>query len=368
MVCWIFLGAEKLSGEKMKILITHEIFPPERTGGGEDVMSRLAKDLIKRGHEVLVLTSGDPLIKEFEGITTKRIPVNRYALNFFQKQIESDAENFDLIQTSSGNLCLPSWRAAKKLRKPIVCIVHHAFGKFWKDVRGPALGRVFAAAEKYFLGRDYDYLIVQNKSTEKLIKEINKKSKIVFLPSGLENPGKMKPMKKENFVLFVGSYNTTKQIAEIKGLKYLLAAANGMTEIKFLIVGGGDYLGKLKESAPANVKFLGGVVGRPLHKLYGKALVFCLPSLAEGFSRATAEAMAAGCAIVSTIDLGQAGEIIEPKSAEQISERIKFYFENPDIARVEGRKNSAVAKKLSWKKFVDGVEKIYISSLHKSTS
>ncbi len=359
----------KIFGEgKMKILITHEIFPPERTGGGEDVMSRLAKDLMARGHEVLVLTSGDPHIKEFERIPTKRIPINRYALNFFQKQIEAEAKNFDLIQTSSGNLCLPSWQAARKLKKPVVCIVHHAFGKFWKDVRGPVIGRIFAAAEKYFLSRDYDYLIVQNKSTEKLVKEINRKSKTVFLPSGLENISKIKPMKKEKYVLFVGSHNTTKQIAKIKGLKYLLATAKELQEIEFMIVGGGNYLEKIRRNAPSNIKFLGRVVGKPLYELYGKALIFCLPSLAEGFSRATAEAMAAGCAIVSTIDLGQAGEKIEPKRAENISERIKFYFENPDVARAEGKKNSAAAKKFSWKKFVDGIEKIYIESLQRSTS
>ena len=65
--------------------------------------------------------------------------------------------------------------------------------------------------------------------------------------------------------------------------------------------------------------------------------------------------MAAGCAIVSTIDLGQAGKIIEPKNPEQISERIKFYLENKKSAEEDGRKNSMIAKRLSWKKFMDGM-------------
>ena len=347
----------------MKIFITHEIFPPERTGGGEDVMQKLAEDLIKRGNEVEVFTSGAPEIEKIGSVRTRRFKANRYLMNLYSGKIESAAKNFDIIQTSSGNLCFPSWLAAKKLHKPIVCIVHHAFGKYWKDVRGPIIGSVFQAAEKFFLSRDYDFVIVQNKTTEKLVKSINKKSKIIFLPSGLDGLSKLKPAKKENFALFVGSYNITKQISKIKGLKYLLEAARSLPETEFKIVGGGEYVEKIKETAPQNVKFLGRVVGKPLHDLYSRARVFCLPSLAEGFSRATAEAMAAGCAIVSTIDLGQAGKIIEPKSSQAISERIKFYFENPKIAAIEGRKNSIIASTLSWKKFSDGMENIYRRAL-----
>ncbi len=345
----------------MKILITHEIFPPERTGGGEDVMLKLAKDLKARGQKVRVLTSGSPSIKDFEGVPTIRYKTNRYFMNFFQKEIEKTAENFDIIQTSSGNLCYPSFLAAKKLNKPIVCIVHHAFGKFWRDVRGPVVGRIFEAAEKFFLSRDYDFVVVQNKNTEKLLHSINKKSKIIFLPSGISDFSHFKPEKKKKYVLFVGSHNITEQIARVKGMKYFLEAARKLPEIKFAVIGGGEYIEKTKISAPANVDFVGHKSGKALYDIYNHALVFCLPSLTEGFSRATAEAMAAGCAIVSTIDLGQHGKIIEPKNSEQIVERIKFYFENPHMARDEGKKNSAAAKKLSWGKFIDGMEKIYLS-------
>jgi len=352
----------------MKILITHEIFPPEKTGGGEDVMSKLASDMIAAGNEVEVFTSGDPSLISFGNVKTRRFKINRYLMNLFEKKIEKAAKDFDIIQTSSGNLCYPSWVAAKKLRKPIVCIVHHAFGKYWKDVRGPVIGRAFEAAEKFFLSRDYDCIVVQNRSTEKLVKSINRKSKIIFLPSGIENFTDIKAGRKEKMVLFVGSYNITKQIAKVKGLDYFLEAAKKLPNIKFLIVGGGDYIETLKKSSLPNVKFLGRVVGKPLRELYSKALVFCLPSLAEGFSRATAEAMAAGCAIVSTIDLGQDGKIIEPKNPEQIAERIKFYIENPKVAALERKKNSSVARRLTWKNFISGMRDIYINAVKAKTN
>lgn len=352
----------------MKILITHEIFPPEKTGGGEDLMQKLAEDLIARGHDVEVFTGGNPEIKNFGSIRTHRFKANRYLMNFFARQIEVAAKDFDLIQTSSGNLCIPSWLAAKKLRKPVICLIHHAFGKYWRDVRGPALGIIFEAAERFFLSRDFDYVIVQNKSTEKLLRQINKKSKIVFLPSGISSFADLKPKRKERYVFFPGTHNMTKEILRVKGFNCLLDAAKKLPEIKFLAAGGG-YSDEIKKSAPQNVEFVGHKTGKTFFELYNRALVYCLPSLAEGFSRTTSEAMAAGCAIVSTIDLDQEGKIIEPKNAGQIAERIKFYFENPKIAIAEGRKNSIIAKKYSWKKFIYGMEKIYFSALkqpHKS--
>jgi hypothetical protein len=52
----------------MKVLITHEIFPPEFKGGGEFLMLKIAKLLVKNGFSVKVLTSGNPKIKFYEGI------------------------------------------------------------------------------------------------------------------------------------------------------------------------------------------------------------------------------------------------------------------------------------------------------------
>ena len=78
--------------------------------------------------------------------------------------------------------------------------------------------------------------------------------------------------------------------------------------------------------------------------------------------------MEAGCAIVSTIDLGQDGKIIEPKNPEQIAERIKFYIENPKVAALERKKNSSVARRLTWKNFISGMRDIYINAVKAKTN
>jgi glycosyltransferase involved in cell wall biosynthesis len=347
----------------LKILIVHEIFPPEIAGGGEKLVLRLATTLKERGHAVKVVTSGDPKIKSHAGIETIRIPANRYMMNLAAPIIAKHAADADIIQTSSGNICFPSWIAAKTLNKPIACMVCHIFGPHWTDVEGQLKGRLFGLMEKLFLGRSYDAMVFLNKSS----KDIGAKLGAGKKRSAILNPGidfkkfQMKDVKKEPFVLSVGNFSMNKPTVKIKGFEYIIDAARQMPDTKFVIVGSGEYLPILKRDAPSNVEFLSNLSDRALIRLYNRALVYCAPSLAEGFGFTILEAMASGCAIVSSIDLGQKGKIIKSKSVGEIVKEIKRLMKNPTRAKQIGRQNRKIAKGFTWKKFVDGFEEIYSS-------
>jgi glycosyltransferase involved in cell wall biosynthesis len=342
----------------MKVLITHEIFPPEFKGGGEFLMLKIAKLLVKNGFSVKVLTSGNPKIKFYEGIETIRIPINRYAMNLTLPIILKHTSWADLILTTSGNFCFPSWVAGKILKKPVVCYVNHILGPYWKNVRGPISGRIFEFFEKIFLSRDFDAIIFQNNSALALGKRISLKAKKIFLLHPGIDFKKFKTGKKENVVLFVGSVNMDDSLVRLKGLKYLVDAARMLPNIKFIIVGGGLGLEKLKKISPRNVIFKGVLKGKALTEVYSKSLIFCLPSLSEGFGLSILEAMASGCAIVSTIDLGQKGILIKPKSSEEIVKAIKYFLENKEKALKYGKENLRLAKNFTWKKFSDDLIKI----------
>jgi glycosyltransferase involved in cell wall biosynthesis len=344
----------------MKVLITHEIFPPEFVGGGETLTLKICLGLIERGFNVKVLTSGNPKIREYKGISTFRVPVNRYLMNFAIIPILKHARGVDLIQTSSGNLCFPSWIVAKMLKIPICCYVHHILGEYWKDVRGPFLGRIFGKMEKLFLSRDYDAIIFQNNSALKLGKKIGLNAKKTFLiHPGIEWKKFQLKRKKEPFVLFVGSISMDESLIKLKGIKYLLDAAKKLQDINFFLVGGGKALKDLKKDLPSNVIFTGPLIGKPLIELYNRALIFCLPSLSEGFGLSILEAMASGCTIVSTINLGQKGILIKPKSSEEIMNAIKYFIENEKKALKCGKENRKLAKEFTWNKFFGNLIKIY---------
>lgn len=346
----------------MKILITHELFLPDRVGGGEMLMYRISKELIKKGHSVKVLTTGNPKIKKYDGIKTIRIPVNRYMMNLLFPIIAYHARDVDVIQTSSGNMCFPSWVAAKILNKPVCCYVHHIFGSYWKDVRGKIIGRIFEFMEKLFLNRSYDAIIFQNKTSRELGIKMGIKENIFLSHPGIDyKKFQMKNIKKENMVLFVGNLCMNKTMSKIKGLEYFIDAARKLPELKFVVVGEGEYLNTLKETAPPNITFTGGLTGKPLVEQYNKASIFCLPSLTEGFGLTLLEAMASGCAITSTVDIGQSGLLIKPKNTQEIVDAVKKLIDNPRLVKKIGRENKKLAKKFMWNKFIKELIRIYNS-------
>jgi len=345
----------------MRVLIVHELFPPEIVGGGELLMFNLATSLSERGVDVKVLTTGKKRSEKIRGIEVIRIPTERHMLNFLAPVIAKHARSTDVIQASTGSSCFPSWIAAKILKKPICCYVHHIFGDYWKDIRGPVTGRIAALAEKMFLTRSYDMVVFQNKSSFDIGMKIgiDRKKSLIITP-GIDSK-KFTPMRKENYVLFVGNLNMEKENCTVKGVRYLLEAAKILDDVKFKIVGSGKYLENMVRNAGDNVEFLGPLFGKDLRRVYGKALVFCLPSLNEGFGLSLLEAMASGCAIVSTIDIGEEGIIVEPKDTKALVKGIEEFVRNRKKAVKCGRKNRKIAKEFSWKRYVDRMIEIYES-------
>jgi len=318
-------------------------------------------DLIENGHSVKVLTTGNQKIKEYDGVRTIRIPVNRYLMNLTVPAIVKYAKGADIIQTSSGNACFPAWIASKLLKKPICCLICHVFGSYWKDVREGFDGQVFEFMENLFLTRDYDAIVFLNKSSKKLGIRIgmNKERSYVVNPGIDYKKFQLRNVEKKPFVLFVGNFSMTESTIKIKGLEYLIEAAKRLPDIKFVIIGSENHLSYLKRTSPPNVVFMGTVTEKTLIELYNKALIFCLPSLTEGFGFTILEAMASGCSVISSIDLGQEGTILRPKNTEDIIKAIERRVNNPKLAIMEGKKNKRIAKKFKWDKFVTELIRIY---------
>lgn len=83
------------------------------------------------------------------------------------------------------------------------------------------------------------------------------------------------------------------------------------------------------------VRAVGEVTKDEKLELYSKALLYLQPSYFEGFGLATAEAMAAGCCVI-TCDVGEvrnvvgdAGEYVLPGKPEQLADRINELVQDP---------------------------------------
>ena len=350
----------------MKVLIVHEIFLPEFSGGGERIMFGLAKSLKEKGIEVEVITSGNQKIKEYQGIKTVRIwfpgkILRRYFFNFLAIPfILKEGRKFDVIQTTTYNAAFPAWIAAKLLKKPVVCIFHGIYGEKWKYIQPEIFERLRFLSflsilfsqmfEKFVAKLNFDRLIVLSNFSKKVLRKVrgNLKNCEMVIP-GIKK--KFKRRKKDPYVLFVG------RLEKQKGFDILLKVAKKLPLIKFKIVG--KPKSWIKE-IPFNCKILGRVSEKKLKNLYEKALVFFLPSRAETLGLVILEAMAAGCVIVSTVPLDYRGfKIKEGESVESIAKKIEFLIKNKKLASEWGEENRKIVRKYSWEKFVEKMIKIY---------
>jgi glycosyltransferase involved in cell wall biosynthesis len=343
----------------LKIVFGHELFPPDVAGGGEKLMLRLTKWLADRGHSVKVVTSGNPRIKSYEGIRTVRVPANRYLMNVagLPAMLEH-GRDADIVQTSSGNMCLPSYVAARLLGKPVSCWVHHILGSYWRDIRGPIVGRLFESGERFVLTRRFDAYVFQNESSKHIGigMGINPKSVRMVTPGvDLKTFSPSAAVKRDGSVLFVGSIVMDEPAIRTKGLKYVLGAAKLLPDVNFKIAGRFER----KMESLGNVQWLGAVDQKELVAAYRCAGMVVCASLNEGFGLAILEAMACGCPIVSTVDIGQVGPKVRPKDAEALADAIRSYSDDPRKAAADGKKNAALARKHTWDNFYRGFEKIY---------
>ena len=191
-----------------------------------------------------------------------------------------------------------------------------------------------------------------------MIDQLNIKSKIYRISPGFDLKPQSYP-KKENFVMFVGNLNMDKVMAIGKGLDSLIEVARKIPDIEFYVVGKGKYIDNVKHDVPSNLIFTGELFGKKLYDMYKRAAIYCQLSLSDGFGLAIAEAMASGCAILATTDLGQKGIIAKQKDIPAMIKGIKYLKDNPKIVEKMGRINIELSKQFNWEKFLDEFENMY---------
>lgn len=136
------------------------------------------------------------------------------------------------------------------------------------------------------------------------------------------------------------------RLVERKGVGDLIAALEGLNSgWRLSIVGDGPLMGRLHEQAAAgglDAEFLGFTSRERLGELYGRARIFALPSLQENFPMVLIEAMAHGCAVVTTTapgcveTVGDAALLVPPGDVAALGASIRSLMDDPELARQLG--------------------------------
>lgn len=341
-------------GSPLRVLLTHELFPPDFAGGGEWHVLQTARFLRRRGVDVHVLTTGDPAVTSFDGIPTTRLATHRYGMNLAARTIAKHARDATLIQTFNFHACFASSLAARWLGKPIVCGMLGVYGEVWREMKGPVLGPLWARWERSLLKRPFSRLVFLSDYSRRLAIEMGApRDRSVVIPTAVELERYAPAPQKTNEVLFVGKFDVRKGVYE------LLAAARLVPNVPFRLIGWGPEHQKLAAAAPPNVTIETLEKGSPPVAAFARASIFALPSHSEGMSRAVLEAMASGCAIVSCMPGDFKGRQVPVGDAERLAAAIRDLWFDQALARACGQRNFETAQRYSWDAHTTALLSVY---------
>jgi glycosyltransferase involved in cell wall biosynthesis len=367
----------------MKIVQTPVRFFPF-TGGVENYVYYMSKELVNLGHEVTVICANEPPSKKEEivdGINIKRLA---YMAKIANTNITPGfpfalaREDCDIIHTHIPTPWSADWSniISKFKKKPLVITYHN-------DIIGTGFANHIAnlynsTALKSLLNAADNIIITQPDYIKYSLYLDKFEDKIEVIPNGVDVE-KFKPInipKQKNTLFFLSLLD---EFHQYKGLDYLLKSLiivkNIIPDVKLIVGGKGTllkYYSKMVDDADLteNVEFHGFIPDEKIVEYYNNSSIFVLPSISskqEGFGIVVLEAMACETPVISTKIVGVAadvkksnsGIIVPPKDVEKLAEAIINILEdeNSKIMGINGRK--LVKDKYTWSGIAEKTEKLY---------
>jgi glycosyltransferase involved in cell wall biosynthesis len=376
----------------MRILQTPVRFYPF-TGGVENYVYYLSRELVKSGHQVDVICANEPHTKindTVEGIGVKRLSyLGRIANTNITPRLPLalSQANYDIIHTHIPTPWSADWSSfsSKTKNKPLVVTYHN-------DIIGQGLAGYIAriynsTGLKLVLQRADKIVITQPNYFESSSYLTKYQDKIEVIPNGVDldkfQPKKIhvdgiyKDENDENTIFFLSLLD---EFHRYKGLDYLLKALkivkNEISDVKLFVGGKGVLSGYYQEMAASmglkeNVELLGFIPDEHIAEYYSKANVFVLPSvssLQEGFGIVALEALACQTPVITTEIVGVAhdlekikgGIVVPPKDHEKLANAIITILEDKELQKKMGeRGRKLVEEKYTWKGVASSMEKLY---------
>lgn len=365
-------------------------------GGVERYTYKLSVEMVRKGYDVVIVTSGDrgkTYTENFEkGISVvrvssyqmmnERMPVMKCSRELSQiitNEFQKHGIEFCIVNTRFYLLSVFGMRYARKNNIPLITIEHGSnyltFNNVILDVAERVYEKTITAVGKRYCD---DYYAVSEFSL-KWLREFGIEGKGVLYNSidpddYPERPvppsiaEKIKPFEGAVKIAFAG------RLTEEKGVNSLLQAYKIVREkynVCLIIMGTGPLERKITESDYPDIIFLGQQNSIDVVNVLRMSDIFCLPSRSEGFSTSVLEAALAKCCIVTTKNGGSAelissrelGLIIDGNSTEYVENALKMTVTNSKYIKSTGENvYRRVINQFAWKKCGDKLEEVIIAA------
>ncbi|MGI0090234.1 MAG: glycosyltransferase family 4 protein [Nitrososphaerales archaeon] len=370
-------------------------FYPPWIGGAETYTSNLAKNLVKRGHDVTVYCSDRPL-KAGESfvdgvhLVRMRTPATFYGTPIVLFPPKMIATRYDVIHANFPSPYLAgisAWIASAKNTRAVLT---------WHN----DLPRVTSAAGVLVNLHDLiagSYLDIYKKiiATTKIYSKDSKilrryAHNVVVIPNGVDtavfnsrvNGQSIRKRfgldQSSKVALFVGALTTWHAYKGvdnlIKAFKTVIMNQRSRNDAKLLIVGGGNMIEHYRSlvadlGLSSSVFFAGRVDDKILPEYYAACDFAILPSRdsSEGFGLVLLEAMAVGKAVIGSrvggipevIKDSENGLLVEPNNVDELARAIEILLYDDEKRIAMGRAGRMFAESLDWGVVAQKVESIY---------
>ncbi len=314
----------------MKILYFTQLFYPALFGGGEFIFYQWALELVKRGHQVCVITQrleGTSSHEIINGIEIFRVgSVQRqkgnlptgigsnlsFLIGSFLAGIKIGRKNkIDVIHSNTYIPVFAAYLCSKLLNIPHIATVHDVYYSsrkdFWKNwseqdntstltqFLGPVIEKVIANLSVTL------FHTVSEQSKSDLL-SLGVKKKIIVIPNGIDPTNyEIETSNSKNQAIFVGRLVFYKNVETI--IEAFSKVAQKIPDSKLVIVGDGPQRSKLQEKVrilrlERNVSFTGQISEKEKIKLISQSKMLLNPSLVEGFGIVVLEGFACGKPVI----------------------------------------------------------------------
>lgn len=388
----------------MRIVVITGVFHPE-TVGPATYLLHLLDELVRRGHEVRVITCGDANYGHPYPYPVERISVEKALptrMLSFTWRILRIGRSYDLLFVNDYGL--PAALANYILRKPVVLKIvgdaawERAVLKGWippnegieefQRRRGPLRSSLLKRIQQFYAKRA-DRIIAPSGYLKRLIGgwEVPQEKIVVIHNAVRASNSSTLPSKDEvrtKLALRGKTILTVARLAPWKGVDRIIRIMPRVREAEprasLVVLGQGPELPRLRALAEELgvtpfVEFRGSVPNERMPLYFKAADVFVLYSGYEGLPHVVLEAMASGTSIVASsrggtpelLDDGIDGALVEYGDEKCLAERILQLLGNPELASRYGSQAQEKAKRFDWNVMVEKTLALFEDALQRKS-